>query len=311
MMVTNIKSKILNLLKQENNVSSGEAISKKVGVSRVSVWKHIRRLKDLGYEIISSGSGYHLIKSPDTPFTWEFPEREDKIIYYDELESTMETAKQIAGKGAPHFTVVIAGRQTKGRGRLKRTWISQDGGLYFTIILRPYLPPFQSGKVNFMASVSLVRVLRAMYKIDAKVKWPNDILVNGKKITGMLSEMEADSDLISFVNVGIGVNVNNDPSREEPNATSIAKLLGKSVSRKELLAAFLDDFERRMEKADYGKITDDWKKSTMTLGKNVRIITIKDQYEGKAIDIDEDGALIIELKDKTRKKIIYGDCFFN
>ncbi len=144
MELTNIKSRILNLLKQENSIISGETLSKQLGVSRVSIWKHIRRLKDLGYEITSSASGYHLIKSPDIPFSWEFPQREDKIIYYHELESTMKIAKAIAGKGAAHFTVVIAGRQTKGRGRLKRTWISTDGGLFFTVILRPAFS-FSSG----------------------------------------------------------------------------------------------------------------------------------------------------------------------
>jgi BirA family biotin operon repressor/biotin-[acetyl-CoA-carboxylase] ligase len=304
-----MKSKILKRLAVKKEVISGEKLSKEFGISRVSIWKHIRKLQEMGYNIISTPKGYRLDQSPDLLLPWEFPGREKKIHYFHEVSSTMDIARDMARKGCPDFTVVIAGCQTKGRGRLQRTWLSDEGGIYFTIVVRPKIPPVLSSRVNFIASSTLARVLCRMFKIDAKVKWPNDILVNGKKITGMLSEMEVDADMVSFVNIGMGINVNNDPTPHEPNATSLKILLGQEFSRQEILSAFLDDFEERMNNVNYDRVVDEWKKDTMTLNRHVKIVTTTDSYEGLAVDVDKDGALILELEDGRKKKVIYGDCF--
>jgi BirA family biotin operon repressor/biotin-[acetyl-CoA-carboxylase] ligase len=284
-------------------------LSASVGISEGSVWNHIQQLQELGYQILSGPGGYRLVGSPDVLFPWEFPEREKNIHYYSEVTSTMDTAKDLARKKCPHFTVVIAGRQTGGRGRLNRRWLSDDGGLYFTLVLRPDIPVSLCGRVNFLASLTLAQVLHEMFAVNAAVKWPNDILVEDCKIAGMLSELEADADRIYFVNIGMGINVNNDPSGSESQATSLKKIKDREISRRKLLARFLDVFEARINKAEFDDVISEWKKYTVTLNRQVRIVTHREISEGLAADVDENGALILKLADGTQKKIVYGDCF--
>jgi BirA family biotin operon repressor/biotin-[acetyl-CoA-carboxylase] ligase len=304
-----MKAHILKLLRAQNTNVSGEVLSSAMGISRVSVWKHIHKLQELGYDIMSSPSGYRLIDSPDIPFPWEFADRGFKIVYYPELPSTMNAARDLARKKCPDFTVVVAGRQTRGRGRLKRQWLSDDGGLYFTMVLRPDIPVLLSSRVNFLASLTLARVLRELFQIDAAVKWPNDILVAGLKISGMLSELEAESDRVLFINIGMGINVNNDPAVVEPGASSLKKITGREISKKMLLARFLDEFEKRLKRVEFENVISEWKKYTVTLNRQVKIVTHKEVSEGLAVDVEQDGALVLELADGSRKKIVYGDCF--
>jgi len=304
-----MKAHILKLLRSQNSIVSGEVLSSATGISRVSVWKHIHKLQELGYDIMTSPSGYRLIDSPDIPFPWEFADRGFKIVYYPELPSTMDAARDLARKKCPDFTVVVAGRQTRGRGRLKRQWLSDDGGLYFTMVLRPDIPVLLSSRVNFLASLTLARVLRELFQIDAAVKWPNDILVDGLKISGMLSELEAETDRVLFINIGMGINVNNDPAVVEPGASSLKKITGREISKKMLLARFLDEFEKRLKKVEFKNVISEWKKYTVTLNRQVKIVTHKEVSEGLAVDVEQDGALVLELADGSRKKIVYGDCF--
>ena len=288
---------------------SGEYLSATLGISRVSIWKHIHKLQELGYSIDSTTSGYRLGYSPDIPYPWEFPQREDRIHYFPEVSSTMDIARDLARKDCPEFSVVVAGRQTAGRGRLNRQWLSDDGGLYFTVISRPDIAVPTSSRVNFLASLTMVRVLREKFQIEAAVKWPNDILVNERKLSGMLSELEAEADRVFFINIGMGINVNNKPSGIEPAAISLKSLLGQETSRIELLAAFLDEFEKHLAGADFENVVSEWKKYTITLQRRVRIFTRQETCEGLALDVDENGALLVELDDGTLKQIIYGDCF--
>jgi BirA family biotin operon repressor/biotin-[acetyl-CoA-carboxylase] ligase len=304
-----MKAQILKLLRSQNTIVSGEELRTALGISRVSVWKHIHKLQDLGYDITSTPNGYRLIHSPDIPFPWEFADRGFNILYYPELPSTMDTAKDLARKNCPDFTVVVAGRQTRGRGRLKRQWLSDDGGLYFTMVLRPDIPVLLSSRVNFLASLTLACVLRELFQIDAAVKWPNDILVDDRKISGMLSELEAETDRVLFINIGMGINVNNDPSVVEPGASSLKKITGGEISKKMLLARFLAEFEKRLKRAEFENVISEWKKYTVTLNRQVKIVTHKAVSEGLAVDVEQDGALVLELADGTRKKIVYGDCF--
>jgi BirA family biotin operon repressor/biotin-[acetyl-CoA-carboxylase] ligase len=304
-----MKRRILENLRTNDGAVSGQALSARLGISRVSIWKHIQQLQALGYEIISSGKGYHLINSPDEPYPWEFAGRESKIIYHAELASTMDAAKELARKGCPNFTAVIAGRQTGGRGRLNRQWSSEKGGLYFTMVLRPDLPPVLSFRVGFLASLTLARILNEMFGIDVRVKWPNDLLVDECKICGMLSELEAEADRLTFINIGIGLNVNNDPPSIEPAATSLKKIMGRRVSRKEILSRYLNEFEAQMQAAAYDDVIERWKQFTVTLNRHVRVVTTRKVYEGKAVDVDDTGALILECADGSLKTIRYGDCF--
>jgi BirA family biotin operon repressor/biotin-[acetyl-CoA-carboxylase] ligase len=304
-----VKGQILNILKTETSVVSGEILSARLGISRVAVWKHIKKLQEVGYNIEATPKGYLFISAPDALYPWEFEEKEYRVHYFDEVDSTMDIARELARKDCPHFTVVVAGRQKQGRGRLKRTWLSSQGGLYFTIVVRPQIPPVLSSRVNFAASMILAQTLRNMFNINAMVKWPNDVLVDGRKISGILSEMEAEIDRVSFISIGIGINVNNDPTPHEPMATSLKKILGKKVPRIEVLKVFLDRFEDALNDADFDNVVSEWKRYTQTLNRHVRIVTAHDVSEGLAVDVDDNGALMLKLADGSVKKIIYGDCF--
>lgn len=304
-----MKGKILNILRDEKNIVSGEILSDRLGISRVSIWKHIKKLREIGYPIEATSKGYCLISTPDLLYPWEFGDRESKIHYFDAVDSTMDVARELARNNCPHFTVVIAGRQTKGRGRLKRTWLSSEGGLYFSMILRPKIPPALSSRVNFAASMILARTLRKMFEIDAMVKWPNDILIDGRKVSGLLSEMEAETDRVRFINVGVGINVNNDPTVREPMAISLKKILGRKISRRAFLSEFLNSFESRLNHGTLENVVFEWKKYAETLNRQVRIVTNREISEGLAIDVDKNGALILKLADGSLKKITHGDCF--
>ena len=292
-----MKGQILNILKTETRVVSGEILSARLGISRVAVWKHIKKLQEVGYNIEATPKGYLFISAPDALYPWEFEEKEYRVHYFDEVDSTMDIARELARKDCPHFTVVVAGRQKQGRGRLKRTWLSSQGGLYFTIVVRPQIPPVLSSRVNFAASMILAQTLRNMFNINAMVKWPNDVLVDGRKISGILSEMEAEIDRVSFISIGIGINVNNDPTPHEPMATSLKKILGKKVPRIEVLKVFLDRFEDALNDADFDNVVSEWKRYTQTLNRHVRIVTAHDVSEGLAVDVDDNGALILKLAD--------------
>ena len=304
-----MKGRLLQILRSENDIVSGQVLSNMLGISRVSVWKHIHKLKEYGYPIHSTPKGYQLTGDPDVLCPWEFPTRKSKIHYFPEVSSTMDVARQKARSGCPDFTVVIAGRQDRGRGRLNRNWHSIEGGLYLTIVLRPSISPVVSPRIGFAASLSLVRTLRSLYGIDAMVKWPNDILVAERKVSGLLAEMEAETDRISFINIGLGINVNNDPTPVEPNAISLRQLLGRVISRKKLLAEFLDRFERRVDPRQLNSVLQDWKQYSNTIGRRVKIMTHSEASEGTAVDVDDNGALILQLANGSTKKIIYGDCF--
>ncbi len=232
-----------------------------------------------------------------------------EIRRFREVTSTMDVARDLARQGCPGFTVCVAERQNAGRGRLKRVWLSSEGGLWLTVILRPDIPPMLSYRLNFAASLSLALTIRRLFDIPALVKWPNDILVNEKKIVGMLSEMELESDRLAFVNIGIGINVNNDPSREEPNASSIKSIAGREVCKEKLLSEFLKAFESRIAQG-IDDVISEWKQYTLTIGRQVTVVTTREVSEGRAIDVDDDGALVMKLADGTVRRVIYGDCFF-
>jgi BirA family biotin operon repressor/biotin-[acetyl-CoA-carboxylase] ligase len=304
-----MKGRILKILRNNESIVSGQALSAELGISRVSIWKHIQKLQELGYDILATAKGYRLENSPDVPYPWEFPDWKFKIVYYPELTSTMDAAKDLARKDCPHFTTVIAGRQINGRGRLKREWLSEKGGLYFTMVLRPDLPPVLSFKVSFLASLTLARLLHEIFGIDARVKWPNDILVDERKISGMLVELEAESDRIGYINIGVGINVNNDPSLIEPAATSLKNILGREVSKKDILSRYLNAFEQRLQTTAFDRVIEEWKQYTVTLNRDVRVVTTHEVFEGKAIDVDDAGALVLKCTNGSLQRILYGDCF--
>lgn len=304
-----MKSRILALLRESDGVVSGSAICARLGTSRVAVWKHIQKLQEMGYGIESGPKGYRLNSSPDSLQPWEFPGREDRVVFLPEAASTMDVAKELARKGCPAFTVVVAGRQTQGRGRLRRVWDSGEGGLYFTVVLRPSLPVLWSPRVNFLAALTLADILRDGYGVDAGLKWPNDILVEGRKLSGLLAEMESEGDQVNFINVGIGLNVNNRPPAVAPPAVSLQELLGRTVPRRDILDRFLAALEQRMHAEPWDTVIAGWRARSVTLGRLVRIVTVRDQISGTAVDVDANGALLLRQADGTMATVVYGDCF--
>lgn len=304
-----MKDRILDILRAEDGVVSGARIGSELNTSRVSIWKHIRKLQDLGYVITATPKGYRLEEEPDVLFPWAFGRRQGQIHFFEATDSTMSVARDLARNGSSGFTVVIAEKQLKGRGRLDRQWHSSAGGLYFTIILRPQLPPNQVFRVNFAAALALVRALKQLFDIEAKVKWPNDVLIDTKKVAGMLSEFEADSDRLDYVNLGLGINVNNDIRPFNKTAICLKQLLGRPVERKEVLLAFLTHLEALLDERRLEKIVSLWKQCTVTLGRRVRIVTRQAEFSGRAVDIDPHGALLLALDDGTSTAVHYGDCF--
>jgi BirA family transcriptional regulator, biotin operon repressor / biotin---[acetyl-CoA-carboxylase] ligase len=304
-----MKSHILKVLRESGGVVSGNTLCTRLGASRVAVWKHIQKLQELGYDIESGAKGYRLRSSPDSLHPWEFPGREERMVYLAEVPSTMDVAKDLARKGCPAFTTVVAGRQIQGRGRLRRVWSSEEGGLYFTVVLRPRIPAVWSSRVNFLASLTLASILRQGCGVAAGLKWPNDILVEDRKLCGLLSEMESEGEQVNFINIGIGLNVNNDPPKLDPPAVSLKGLLGRAVARRDILSRFLDAMEQGIAAEPWDRVIGEWKTFSVTLNRPVRIVTTKGETRGVAMDVGENGALLLRQADGTIATVLYGDCF--
>jgi len=299
-----MKSQILKALRECSDYLSGETLSEQLGISRVSVWKHIRSLKKDGYVIEASPRGYRLVSYPDLLLPYEFPDLEQRIHYFQEIGSTMDAARELARKGAGDGTIVIAEAQAHGRGRLSREWLSPKGGIYFTLILRPSISPAYAPRINLMASVAVATTIRKLFGLNAELKWPNDVLIEGRKVCGILAEM----DVVNFVNVGIGINANTSIPQFEKTVTSLKDALGREISRKEFLSVVLVELARWQALLMEGALLDEWKKLSGTLNKYVRILSPGEVIVGRAIDIDTTGALIIRKRNGSLKKALAGDC---
>jgi BirA family biotin operon repressor/biotin-[acetyl-CoA-carboxylase] ligase len=239
---------------------------------------------------------------------YEFPGLEERIHYFSEIGSTMDAARELAKKGAKEGTIVIAEVQTHGRGRLSREWLSPNGGIYFTIILRPRICPAYAPRINLMVAIAVATTIRKLFGIKAELKWPNDVLIEGGKVCGILAEMNTEMDVINFVNVGIGINANISIPRFEKTATSLKDALGREISRKGFLRVLLREIEGWQPLLMKEDLLEEWRKLSITLNKNVKIIAPGEVIVGRAIDIDGTGALIVEGSDDSLRKAMAGDC---
>jgi BirA family biotin operon repressor/biotin-[acetyl-CoA-carboxylase] ligase len=303
-----LKGQILKALRERSGYLSGETLSEQLGVSRVSIWKHIHSLRKDGYVIEASSRGYRLISSPDLLLPYEFPDLEQEIHYFPEIGSTMDAARELAKKGAKEGTIVIAEAQTRGRGRLSREWLSPEGGIYFTLILRPRISPAYAPRINLMVAVAVAATIRKLLGLKAELKWPNDVLIEGRKVCGILAEIDAETDVINFVNVGIGINANTSIPQFEKTATSLKDVLGREISRKDFLRALLVEIERWRPLLMKVDLLEEWKKLSATLKKDVRIMSLGEEVLGQAIAIDATGALILKGKDGSLRTVLVGDC---
>lgn len=317
-----MRTQILELLRQNNGrYVSGEDISRGLDVSRTAVWKHIQALKNDGYAIEShSRLGYALRQTPDLLLPDEIKaslQTRDigrNIFYFSDVGSTNNEAKKLAADGCPHGTIIVAEGQNTGRGRLARGWFSPSGkGIWLSVVLRPPFSPIEAPKCTLLAAVALTKAIREVTAVPCGIKWPNDILYHGKKLVGILTEMSAEMDAINYVVIGMGVNVNVDSTDFPPEvsdiATSLSLCSGQTVDRLRLLCAILRHLEEAYNTAvahGFASILDDWRRLSITIGQAVNVIGPNEQYSGLAVDIDEDGALLVETDGQVRK-VIAGD----
>jgi BirA family biotin operon repressor/biotin-[acetyl-CoA-carboxylase] ligase len=315
-----LKFNVLKALAGEKGFVSGAKLASLFGVSRTAIWKSISSLRAMGYVIEGAPkAGYRFVKAPDLLLPYEIRRGLEtrtlgrRIEYYEEVGSTNDIARELASKGAPEGTLVIAERQTKGRGRLGREWLSPRGGLWFSIILRPKLAPGEVARLALMLGVVVARVLNA-YGLRCRLKWPNDVLVRGRKVCGILTEIDAEMDRVNYVVAGIGINVNNEvrdfPAEFRHAATTMKAELGREVARAPLLRHLLEELEEyygRLAREDQA-VLEEWRELSSTLGKRVRVVTQSRTLEGIALDIADDGALLLQLEDGRVERILSGDC---
>jgi len=301
--VNDMKGRILGALRECGGYLSGQTLSQQLGVSRVSVWKHIRSLRKDGYLIQASPKGYRLVSSPDLLFPYEFPDIEQRIHYFPEVGSTMDVARDLAKKGAREGTLVIAEVQTGGRGRLSRQWFSPQGGIYLTIVLRPRISPACAPRANLMSAIAVATTIRKLFGLDAQLKWPNDVLIAGKKVCGILAEMNAEMDIVNFINVGIGMNANNSVTCFENTAISLKDVLGGEISRKEFLSALIGELERWLPLLMEADLLVE-----ATLNREVRVVSLGEELTGQAVDIDATGALLLKTRGGHLRTVLAGDC---
>jgi len=314
-----MEEKILKLFKKKpDNYLSGEQVSRLLSITRSALWKHIEKLRMLGYEFDAVPHlGYRLRRVPDKLYPFEIsPMLKTRIIgkeliYHDTVGSTNTIAYNLAKSGAKEGTVVIAEKQTKGKGRLSRAWFSpKEKGIYLSVILRPEMTPFKAPVMTLMAAVSLAQAIRENADAPAFIKWPNDILINDKKAAGILTEMEAEADSVKFLILGIGINVAAKLSELPKGATSIMREVGDFVTRPGLVKVLLERLERNyllIQKEGFLPIRTEWRNLSVTLGCRVKATCMHKEIEGEAVDIDSDGALKIRLDNGFYEKVMAGD----
>ena len=314
-----MQEKIIELLKRKDDYISGDQISHRLGISRQALWKHIQQLKELGYDIIAVPHlGYKFVSSPDKLFPSEVAHGLNtkfigkKIYYFDTLSSTMDIALQLGIKGAVEGTLVLAEGQTKGRGRLGRSWVSsRNKGIYLSLILRPNLSPNLNPLLTLMAAVSICEAIKAVTGLSAQIKWPNDIFMQNKKLGGILTELNAELDITRFVTIGIGININNDKRMLPTIATSLKEHNRQhDLSRVNLLQEILRRIEENyllLQKEGSQPIIEKWRNYNITLGRRVKIAFQDKHFEGEAADIDSDGGLLVRGDSGLIQKFTSGD----
>lgn len=319
-----MEEKILIELKKCTDYLSGEYLSSTLNVSRTAIWKHINNLKNKGYKIEGiSKKGYKLVSSPDlinsvelTPFLkTKFIGR--NLLHFDEINSTNIKAKEMAKAGAEDGTIIIAESQNSGSGRFNRNWVSPKGGIWFTLILRPELPPSEAPKITQVAAASMNKALKE-FNINTTIKWPNDLLLNNKKICGILSEMKCDMDRVHYLVVGIGLNVNIDEEYFDDSLKSIAtslKVETNSVfNRNEVLAKFLNTFEELyssfLDSLNLSETVSICRENSNLIGKQAKLITYNKEEIVTCIGLSDNGDLIVKDSTGREKPVISGEISF-
>lgn len=329
-----MKKKILESLYKTKDFVSGEAISEKLGCSRTIIWKVIKELRTDGYDIESSSKkGYKLASFRDVINTFEIKKGlhtnflGSNIIYFNEIDSTNDAAKQLAAQGAAEGTLVVANSQNNGRGRLGRTWSTfNNKNIAMSLVLRPQIEPQAVQIITLAAAVAIIKAIKECCGIEAGIKWPNDIILDNKKVCGILTEMSCEMDSVGYVVLGIGLNVNQRQEEfqdilqeiaislkifnEKQNASKQKLTSDGDFFRADLINYILLEFEEVynwVKNGDEKKIINEWKEYSVTLGKFVRAYTKDSFFEGIAKDISADGRLIIEDDKGNLREVLSGE----
>lgn len=316
-----MKSEILRLLKENDAYISGQQLCEHFHVSRTAVWKVIEQLKKEGYQIEAvRNKGYRLIDSPDVMSRAEIESLMNttwagkKVVYYDETDSTNNQAKAYGEKGEAHGTLFVADMQAAGKGRRGRVWVSPAGSsIYMTILLHPDVLPTKAPQLTLVMAMAVAEGIRKVTGLETKIKWPNDIIVNGRKVCGILTEMSTEIDYINYVVIGDGINVNQETFPEEirDTATSLKIETGSSVRRSVLIATIMECFEQFYEvfmtTEDLSGLQERYNAMLVNLGREVRVLEPGNEYEAHALGINRTGELIVRTPDGQEKEIYAGE----
>lgn len=298
----------LMLFQSESGYISGQELAKRAGISRSAVWKQIRELRRFGYSVESRhGVGYRLAGRTDLPVPWELARVLNtsfvgrKVVFREIVDSTQNLALSLADKPDSHGTVVIAEQQKSGRGRQKRKWLSPKGGIWLSVVLKPQIPISRTTLLSFVAALAVCDAIKST-GLDARLKWPNDVMISGRKVAGILLDVSAEVDEINYVVIGVGINSNIDAQAisaclDGMKITSISDDLGHPINRLELTRALLENLEHyylEMERRGSDAIVQQWKKNSDMLGRKVTVMqNNKKTVQGIAADVNDDGSLLL------------------
>lgn len=314
---------ILRLFREEGGFVSGEYVSRELGVSRTAVWKHISTLRQIGHVIEAVPSrGYRLVSSPELFDSQEISLQLNtvrigrRLDFLKQTPSTNADAFRVAEEGAPEGTVVIADAQSGGKGRRGRIWSSPPGvNLYCSVVLRPLIMPHEAPQLTFLSAVAVARAIEQTTGLTPEIKWPNDVLIGGRKVAGLLNEMSAETDGINFIVLGIGVNLNMTtdqfPGDLRYPATSLFLESGSRIARVHFVATTLNELDKLYVDFllhGFGPVREEWQKRCNANGRRVLVSDAGvDQASGMFAGIDGDGALLVRLDDGKVERIVNGD----
>ncbi len=316
-----MKEEILRLLRSADGYISGQELCNWFGVSRTAVWKAINQLKEAGYEIeAQQNKGYRLMAAPDLMTEAEIKSLmhtewvAKEVLYFDTIDSTNTKAQELAEKGYPSGTLVVADKQESGKGRRGRSWVSPSGtGIFMTLMIKPDINPNNASMLTLVAALAVAKAITSVTGEEAMIKWPNDIVVNGKKVCGILTEMNAQFDYINNIVVGVGINVHNESFPEEISQMASSLMIeagGKRFHRAQIIAETMLYFEQYydtfLKTQDLSALVREYDELLVNRNKSVRVLDPKEPFDGKAMGITPKGELIVDTWE-SRKLVSSGE----
>lgn len=316
-----MKEEILRLLRRADGYISGQELCNRFGVSRTAVWKAINQLKEAGYEIeAQQNKGYRLMAAPDLMTEAEIKSLmhtewvAKEVLYFDTIDSTNTKAQELAEKGYPSGTLVVADKQESGKGRRGRSWVSPSGtGIFMTLMIKPDINPNNASMLTLVAALAVAKAITSVTGEEALIKWPNDIVVNGKKVCGILTEMNAQFDYINNIVVGVGINVHNESFPEEISQMASSLMIeagGKRFHRAQIIAETMLYFEQYydtfLKTQDLSALVREYDELLVNRNKSVRVLDPKEPFDGKAMGITPKGELIVDTWE-SRKLVSSGE----